>query len=334
MKELNTVERETERGVELKAEIIAEVKRIKKTLPSLKLRKVVDNFLAKYKKLHVELKKLEALRSVIKNKKGCKVEVHTVLGVKYPDLNERKLDEAVIEILSELKEVYSGEVKRESEKAVKERLKNESYDLKRLIDVTKLTVRNISEEKEVLITSFAGSEDDILDFSEPSASDARVDLPAPLSLSSSTSPLFISAPLVEGSVPLLISAPPLVEGSAPLSPLSPLSAITGVKESGDVVWVQGLPLIKIEGNFLLDFRNFNRNVGDSIKTVWKVIASFNLFKNKAFHSELGDLPLIESIAGEFFKYKNSKGEEVVKHPEGDPFVNEWVYNLLLLNIFT
>jgi hypothetical protein len=116
-------------------------KRIKKTLPGSKQREVLDKFLARYKKLHVELNKMEAIRSVIKYKYGREVEVLTKLGVKYPTLNQKSLDETVIEILSEifseLKEVYSG--KTEKRKAAVERLKVELNNLKRLADVTKST---------------------------------------------------------------------------------------------------------------------------------------------------------------------------------------------------
>jgi len=59
---------------------------------------------------------------------------------------------------------------------------------------------------------------------------------------------------------------------------------------------------------------------------------FNAYKNKAFHSGYKNLPIVDAVLNTLFLYPVSNNK-LQAHPEGEVFVNEGVYNLLILNLF-
>jgi hypothetical protein len=93
-------------------------------------------------------------------------------------------------------------------------------------------------------------------------------------------------------------------------------------------WKDLLGLYSVGGSLYMSDMEVNKG----LKVLKGVISVFESYKNKSFHSELKNLPIIDEIVKEYFKYLGPEGK-LETHPEGDVFVNKWVYNLLILMLF-
>ena len=66
---------------------------------------------------------------------------------------------------------------------------------------------------------------------------------------------------------------------------------------------------------------FEKDLEEGIKIIKAVIYVFEGYKNKGYHSELKNLPIIDMMLREYFRYVGPEGE-LENHPEGDVFVNK------------
>ncbi len=71
----------------------------------------------------------------------------------------------------------------------------------------------------------------------------------------------------------------------------------------------------------MNFNRLDEDVKTSLEKVKEVLSTLNTYKNKNFHSELSNLPIIGGIIDEYFRYKNSNGG-ISLQPVGDEFINE------------
>ena len=78
---------------------------------------------------------------------------------------------------------------------------------------------------------------------------------------------------------------------------------------------------------------YDKDLEGGLRIIKGVLYVFEGYKNKGYHSELKNLPIVDNILREYFKYVGPEGS-LESHPEGDVFVNRWVYNLLILMLFT
>ncbi len=89
---------------------------------------------------------------------------------------------------------------------------------------------------------------------------------------------------------------------------------------------------EVDGLIIVNFDELNTDIARSFKMIRGLIYIFNLFKNKEYHNKRVNLPIVDAMINQFFGYKDSKGD--VRIPSaGEVLTNEWVYNILILNLF-
>jgi hypothetical protein len=72
-------------------------------------------------------------------------------------------------------------------------------------------------------------------------------------------------------------------------------------------------------------------VKEFIGLVHEVLSLLNAFKNKGFHEGKANIPVVNDLI-EDFAQRVVEGK-IVKPETGDLFLNEWMYNLLILHLY-
>jgi hypothetical protein len=75
------------------------------------------------------------------------------------------------------------------------------------------------------------------------------------------------------------------------------------------------------GVVAIDFNHYDEDIHKSLKIIRGAISIFNAYKNKDFQAGVNNLPIVDTIINNMFKYKDSNNEDRT-HPKGEVFVNE------------
>ena len=73
------------------------------------------------------------------------------------------------------------------------------------------------------------------------------------------------------------------------------------------------------------------DVNEFISLVREVLSCLNAFKNKSFHEGKENIPVVNDLIADFLKFVIDG--KIVTPEKGDLFSNEWMVNLLILNLY-
>jgi hypothetical protein len=277
----------------------AEIKFAAKELKNLLLSKgdVVDGFVSAYKAFRVEMKKID------------------------PEFYQRNQDEWVETIKDLLREAFNkinsasgkadlNKTRREAVKALKAEMNlmlNLLKERKAVMKQSKIMTAPVSDAPAAVSAKEATVSPDL---PEPSASEA------PVTEASDTDTV---GPEASGAE---------VAGTAEADTV-------GLKSEGRVnSWTKKLGFVKEEGIISLKSGHDGlnaRGVNEFISLVREVLSLLNAFKNKGFHEGKENIPVVNDLIAEFLQFVVEG--KVVKPEKGDLFLNEWMYNLLILNLY-
>jgi hypothetical protein len=126
------------------------------------------------------------------------------------------------------------------------------------------------------------------------------------------------------------------EASDTVGPVTSDAEAADELTSGDSVtsWTQKLGFVREEGVIAIkpDHDGLNElDVKEFTVLVREVLHLLNDFKNKSFHEGKENIPVVNDLIADFLKFVIEG--KVVTPEKGDLFSNEWMYNLLILNLY-